>query len=279
MKQVKLTGEGPRISYFLEGQGDQPVLMIMGFGMPAEAWRPQIDGLSPRHPVLTFDARGIGDSDPVQGSLSMKDMAQDALRVLDDAGHERAHLVGISMGGMVAQELALLEPARFWSLSLLVTHAGGPLTWLPKAASLKDMLLSNFGGQAGRFARLERLLYPEGYLRTCDRGALDARMQLCFAEPPPQATLNAQLGAVMRHRTLRRLRTLTLPTLVVRADQDRLIAPEHVDRLVQALPRGRLVAFEDAGHGLVHQCKEPLNSALLDHFEAHGPRAALGAVG
>lgn len=279
MRQVKLTATSPRISWFLEGQGAEPVLLIMGFGMRASAWRPQIDGLKARHPVITFDARGLGDSDPVQGKLSMQDMAQDALRVLDDAGVERAHLVGVSMGGMVAQELALMAPTRFWSVSLIATHSGGPLAWLPKPLSLKDMVLSNLGGQAARFARLERLLYPEDYRARCDRASLDARMHLCFAEPPPQVTLNAQLGAVMRHRTHRRLRTLTLPTLVVRADKDRMIAPELVDRLMTALPRARLVAFEDAGHGVLHQCTEPLNRALLSHFEAHGPQASMGVAG
>lgn len=279
MKQVKLTESAPRICWFREGAGEQPVLLIMGFGMRGEAWRPQVDGLKHRHPVVYYDARGLGDSDPVSGGLTIKEMAQDALRVMDEAGLRRAHLVGVSMGGMVAQELALMAPTRFWSLSLLATHSGGPLTWIPKPTSLKDLVLANFASPARRFERLERLLYPAEYRRTCDRAALERRMQACFGEPTPQVTLNAQLAAVMRHRTHRRLRALTLPTLVVRADKDRMIAPELVDRLMTVLPRARLVAFEDAGHGLIYQRAESLNRALLDHFEANAPHALMGAAG
>lgn len=279
MKQVKLTEAAPRISWFLEGEGDQPILFVMGYGMRGDAWRPQIEGLRDHHPCIYFDARGLGDSDPVSGKITMRDMAQDALRVLDDSGYARAHLVGVSMGGMVAQELALLAPTRFWSVSLIATHSGGPVAWMPKVTSMKDMLLANFASSGRRMQRLERLLYPKEFLQTCDRADLDLRMDRCFAVPASQVTLNAQLGAVMRHRTHRRLRTLTLPTLVVRADKDRLISPALVDRLFGALPKARLVSFEEAGHGILYQCADPLNRALRAHFEANAPQAVMGAVG
>ncbi|MCA9550583.1 MAG: alpha/beta fold hydrolase [Myxococcales bacterium] len=267
MKQVRLTSGSPRISYFLEGEGGAPVLMIMGFGMRGEAWRPQIDGLKARHPVLYFDARGLGDSDPVTGRLSMTEMAEDALRVLDDAGFERAHLVGVSMGGMVAQELALSMQHRFHTLTLIATHAGGPLTWIPKATSMRDLALVTFSDGPGRLERLERLLYPEAYRATCDRGELSQRMRRAFGARPPQATLNAQHQAVMRHRAASRLGQLRLPTLVIRAGQDRMIAPEHTRRLASLIPHARELVLPEAGHGLVFQSAAEINAALLEHFE------------
>jgi 3-oxoadipate enol-lactonase len=276
VKQVRLTRAAPRISYFLEGQGDAPVLMIMGFGMRGEAWRPQIDGLKARHPVLTYDARGLGDSDPVEGRLSMSDMAGDALRVLDDAGYGRAHLVGVSMGGMVAQELALTAQDRFQTLTLIATHAGGPLTWIPRATSVKDLVLANWSGGEARLERLERLLYPEAFRATCDRAALDARMQSSFGEPPPQVTVSAQLQAVMGHRTGHRLGQLRLPTLVIRADQDRMIAPEHVDRLAALIPGVKKLTIPEAGHGLIYQSAAQINAALLTHFAGQPAAAEAG---
>lgn len=268
------TQSTPRLAWSMEGEGPEVALLIMGFGMPGEAWRPQIDGLKSRFSVLTYDARGIGESDPVQGSLTVLEMAKDALRVLDEAGVARAHLVGVSMGGMVAQELALWAPARFHSLSLIATHSGGLGVWLPRLSTLRDLALSNLSSPARRMMYLERLLYPANYRARCDRAALSQRMHACFGVVQPKETMVAQLAAVRSHRTHHRLGALTLPTLVVRADQDRMIAPRLVDRLVRALPQARLVAFEDAGHGLIFQRAEALNRALLDHFEAHAPSVA-----
>jgi len=263
------TSTTPRLSWCVHGQGAQPVLLIMGFRMAGEAWRPQIDGLKAHHPVITYDARGIGESAPMQGGLTILDMAEDALRVLNDVGFDKVHLVGVSMGGMVAQELALLAPSRFHSVTLIATHSGGPTVWLPALSSLKDLILFSFGPKARRLEHMEQLLYPESFRRSCEREALDGRMQACFSPVVPPETLKAQLGAVRGHRTHRRLKQLHLPTLVVRADQDRMIAAKHVDRLMKVLPKAKLVAFEDAGHGLIYQRAEALNRAMLEHFAEH----------
>ncbi len=257
-----------QLKWWVQGSGPEPVLLIMGYGMRGSAWSPQIEGLKGRHPVVYYDARGIGDSEPVQGALSILDMVQDALGVLDAAGFERAHIVGVSMGGMVAQELALLVPQRCRSLSLIATHSGGDRVWVPKLSTVKDLALAQVLPGKLRYGRLARLLYPPHYRSGPEQAGLTDRLRDSFADPAPAKTMRAQLAAVRGHDTHDRLSGIRVSTLVMCAGLDRMIAPHLSDRMMQVLPNARLVRYEDAGHGLIFQHRTIVNQALLEHFAA-----------
>lgn len=266
------------------GVGGLPVLLIMGFMMPGRAWRLVLPHLGPRE-ACTFDNRGAGDSEVPAGPYSMTMMAGDARGLLDHLGWPRAHVVGVSMGGMIAQHLALSAPERLASLSLIATHAGGLSHLLPPARGLRPFfeanLLASLGrslsrlspGLHGRLARqryaaLSRLLFGEDYLRSNDPEALAALLRHDFEPPPPEAGRKGQLAAVLRHRTAGRLHTLAdIPTLIVRAPEDRLIDPRHSDALAAAIPSARLVSLDGAGHGLIRQVPERLGGLLAGHFE------------
>ncbi|HEY6170092.1 MAG TPA: alpha/beta fold hydrolase, partial [Verrucomicrobiae bacterium] len=112
------------LHYELAGSGP-PVLMIQGVGVTGEGWRPQVNGLAGEFQTLIFDNRGIGRSIPCRGPVSIETMATDAQALMDAAGWESAHVVGHSMGGVIAQQLALDAPKRVRSLSLLCTFARG----------------------------------------------------------------------------------------------------------------------------------------------------------
>jgi len=267
----------PEIRWFSAGSRGPEVLLVMGLGMRGERWQPQVEGLCGAHRLAWFDHRGIGDSAPLPSRrLRMRDMAQDALRVADalaaearasgdtSGAWERFHLVGVSMGGMVAQELALRAPGRVRSLTLIATLGGGPLLQkLPPAAGLRAFVDANLArGPEARIRALQSLLYTPEFLATCDRDALDARMRSHLGGRVAPRTLLGQLHAVFRHDTLARLPALTLPTLVVRPGRDVLVRPTHSDALLARLPNARHLALPDAGHGAIFQRAREVNTAI-----------------
>lgn len=265
---MRRTATRPRISYEVHGDSGSNVLMIMGLGMRGEVWAPQVAALQQTHRVATFDHRGVGGSESSDTPLwTMKDMARDAARVMDDLGWERAHLVGVSMGGMVAQELALLHPKRFMSLTLIATQAGGPTGWVPPVDGAVNFARTLVGG-GGRLAALQALLYPPEFVASMDAGKMQEQLAVRFGTPAPRSTMIGQVSAVMRHDTRARLPRLRVPTLVVRPGKDRLVDSTRNDDLVKLIPGATLVRLDDAGHGVTFQCAEALNAMLLSHFAA-----------
>jgi pimeloyl-ACP methyl ester carboxylesterase len=262
-----------------------PVLLIMGFMMPGRAWRLVLPSLTDAFSACTFDNRGAGDSDAPPGPYAMGELAGDALGLLDHLDWPRAHVVGISMGGMIAQHLALASPARVASLTLVATHpGGGPRALLPPARGLGAFVAANAlatasralkGGlpalsaplRRGRYAALSQLLLSAAHVRAHD---LDARIDLLahdFEPPAPEAGRKGQLAAILAHDTRGRLADLGgIPTLVVKAPDDRLIDPRHSDALAAAIPNARLMSLDGAGHGLVREMPERLGGLIANHL-------------
>jgi len=270
------TSTRPRLSFWRSGESGPPVLLLMGFGMRGQLWRPQIRGLEADHRVLWCDNRGVGESERGRARFwTMRDMAQDALRVMDAAGFETAHVVGVSMGGMIAQELALAEPSRCRSLTLIATHEGGGLTFLPSALGIREFLRANLAGGEARVEALRKLLYPPEFLATVDEEALSERIGAQVGKPVPRETLLGQLSAVLRHDTGARLHHLSMPTLIMKPTRDVLVPPKRSDRLRRRIAHARLRELEGAGHGALFQSAEEVNEALRRHFaDAEATRIA-----
>jgi pimeloyl-ACP methyl ester carboxylesterase len=271
------TPSEPALAYASAGPAAAPrVLFVMGFGMRGAVWEPQLADLRRDHAVAWFDNRGMGESAPGDHAFRMADLAADTLRVADALGWPDFHLTGVSLGGMVAQEVALAAPGRLRSLTLIATHAGGPLGLVPTATGLWHWVNAAFGPAAGRVDHLTRLLYPDAFLATVDREALQARMQLQVGTPPPRLTARRQLRAVIAHDTRARLAAITTPTLIVKPTADKLIRPHHSDRLAVGIPGARLLEVAGAGHGLTFHAAEAVNAALRAHYAAHDtpPRPA-----
>jgi pimeloyl-ACP methyl ester carboxylesterase len=241
--------------------------------MHGDIWEPQINGLKANHQIAWFDNRGIGES--TRGPKSrwtMDDMASDALCVIDSLGWDRCHLVGVSMGGMIAQELALKASDRLSSLTLIVTHAGGyTLQKLPTLQGLRSFLAVNRPGPERRVEALKSLLYPEEYLTRADQAALTRQMKLRIGRPLPRSTVMGQLSAMARHDTRKRLGALHVPTLIIKASKDILIRPSASDRLQTLIPNSRVVEIADAGHGVIFQSAALVNQALAEHFASTQP--------
>jgi 3-oxoadipate enol-lactonase len=254
------------IAYDVEGDRGPCVLLIMGYGMRGVTWRTQIEELSKRYRVAYFDNRGVGESVAIAPrEWTMRDMAKDSLAVLDALGWERAHVIGVSMGGMIAMELALEHPRRCASLSLIVTHAGGPLAWLPTPAGLAVLARTQLARSLERRHRIHmELHYPAHFIATVDPGEMARR--IAEAGDPTPDTARKHLRAIQTFRARSRLGALRLPTLVVQAALDRLVLPRHSDDLVRLIPGAELARFDDAGHGVIFQRGVDVSERLHRHL-------------
>jgi pimeloyl-ACP methyl ester carboxylesterase len=245
-----------------------PVLLVMGLGMAGTAWFHQIPDLSRRHRVLWYDHRGVGQSGAPPEPWSVGAMAEDALALLEHVAIPRVHLVGVSMGGMIAQELALAARERVRSLALLASHPGGSRRG-PSWRGIWHVLGAGLDRPARRRRHLERLLFPPEFLARCDRAWLEQTLTRDFGSLPPRRVLRAQLAATRHHDTRARLGALAgLPTLIVRPGLDLLVDSRASLALHAAIPGSRLVELPEAGHGLVRQSWQRLNPLLLEHFAA-----------
>ena len=196
--------------------------MITGLGLSGGAWWRTVPVLSQSLRVITFDSRGVGRSRARLHSYTTEAMADDAVSVLDAAGVEQAHVYGFSLGGMVAQQLALRHPERLRSLVLGATHPGGPRAVRPSAE-----VIAFFRRRASMTARdAARASVPFNYGPRCrrdhsDRIAEDIRRRL--AHPFPEQAYRAQIVAATLHNTYRRLKRIEAPTLIVHGREDRVI--------------------------------------------------------
>jgi pimeloyl-ACP methyl ester carboxylesterase len=254
---------GASISYSKTGTGP-PVLLIQGVGVIGEGWRPQVDGLSHAFSLITFDNRGIGASTRTAGRpLSIEDMAADALAILDAEEIGRCHVVGHSMGGLIAQHVALVAPHRVESLALLCTFPYGKCATRVTPRMLVRALRMRVGTRKMRRRAFLELVMSRTFLRTAPRARLAERLRPLFghdlAEQP--RIVVEQLRAMARYDMRDRLRELqSVRTLVLSAAQDR-IAPAHYGRaLAAAIPGAKYV--ELAVRGTVWQFTRELCSSL-----------------
>jgi 3-oxoadipate enol-lactonase len=272
---------GGRISYTVKGplepvQDPQTVLMIMGLAGSGAMWWRLLPHLSRRHRAIVFDNRGTGDSSPVRSPLTMADMVDDALAVLDAAGVQRTHVMGASMGGMIAQHLALDHRDRVQSLVLACTTPGGrreaPNLRITAAVLLRPMI-----GSARTFPLVAPALYSP---RTRDEqpDRLREDMRIRSSDRVGALTSWMQAAAIAGHDTRSRLHELDgLPTLVVHGEDDRLVSPERGRELARLIPGARLVELPDAGHLLATDAEQDVAATVLDHLERQVPAPATAA--
>lgn len=237
--------------------------------MIGEGWRPQCDGLCDRYTTIAFDNRGLGESTLRSDPLTIETMALDALAIVDAEKIERFHVVGHSMGGLIAQEVALRAPARVKSLALLCTFARGKQATRLTADIVLVGLRTRIGTRAMRRSAFLELVMPPALLGERDRAQLAETLRPLFgrdlAEQPP--IIMKQLKAMAKYDASGRLGQLAhIPSLVVSAELDRIALPAFGRELAAAIPGARLVEIPGAGHGVPIHSAEQVNALLAEHF-------------
>ncbi|WP_405064238.1 alpha/beta hydrolase [Kribbella sp. NBC_01505] len=216
-----------------------PVLLINGLGSASTSWFRLLPGLD-GYRVITFDNRGVGRTGCSPEPFGLPTMATDAVAVLDAANVDRAHILGLSMGGLIAQELALSHPGRASSLMLASTHAGVPhLTVAASAVATIANLPPEQRSQA---------LTPILYVDDTPAAEIDRDIEVASVIPTTSEGMRSQLLAASPWDRHDELHQLDLPTLILHGRNDRLVPLSAGEALAAAIPHAELVVIDNAGH-------------------------------
>ena len=268
--------DGRRVFYDEAGEGE-PLLLVQGMSGTRLSWGDPF--LAALHEAgfatVAYDHRGVGRSDPIDlaAPLTIADLAEDAAALLTALGLKTAHVLGVSMGGMVAQELALRHPDRLRSLTLGCTYPGGPGAQLtaPDDAQRLFGAMSSGDRELALRAMWEINVSP-GF--AAEAGRFDAFHAMATSAPVAVPVIALQSRAVVAHDASARLADITAPTLVVHGTVDRMLPAANAELLAAAIPGARLELLEDVGH--LFWWEQPERSAALvrDHALRSAGRAA-----
>ncbi len=248
-----------------EGEGDD-VLFISGLADEGACWVDQVEGLKDRFRVTTFDNRGVGRSATPDGPFRIVDFAADTAALMDALGLERAHVVGSSMGGAIAQELALAHPERVRSLVLNGTWCRGDRfvhevfrSWIwaaGKAESIRDFLVAvNLWCFAPRI---------------WNDGTMDGWLDAAEVSPHPQSVdaFSRSAEALLQHDALDRIGGISAPTLVTVGELDLVLPERFSNEIAESIPGARLVVVPGAGHQPFQEVPAEYNEFLLEFWSS-----------
>jgi len=261
--------------YYEEHGSSDPLLLIMGLAADSTAWMFQVPDFAKRYRTIIFDNRGVGRSSKPPGPYTIHQMADDATALLDVLGIPKAHVVGVSMGGMIAQELALRHPARVRGLVLACTFPE------PDAETERHRAfqVTQLGGQvtASGETRIDvstvnplmllQHLLPRVFNQSYIDRELPKLIQIFGGALQWGFSMEAILGqveAVMGHRATDRLHQISAPTLVITGDADLLVSPANSDILARNIPGAKLVKVPGGSHGFNFETPDVFNREVLD---------------
>jgi len=255
--------QGTKIYWDEQGQGE-PILLIMGLGYTSALWHRTRPVLAQSYRTVAFDNRGVGLSDVPPAPYSIAAMAADAAAVLDAAGVARAHVFGISMGGMIAQEFALRRPERTRSLILGCTSPGGPSA-LRAESHVTDILVArDMTLEQAREAILP-YIYDAATPREKIEEDISARRRWL---PSPEGYM-AQLLAIRGWEGYSRIAQITAPTLVIHGKSDALIPPANGELIAARIPGTKLVLLDHASHLFLTDRTEHAHKEILEFLLSH----------
>jgi 3-oxoadipate enol-lactonase len=234
--------QGVKIYWDEQGSGD-PILLIMGLSYPSYMWHRSRPILCAQYRTIAFDNRGVGQSDVPPGPYTMAQMASDALAVLDAAGVERAHIFGVSMGGMITQEFALQYPQRVRSLVIGCSAAGGPTAVQSQPEALQALTRRGLTPEEAT-----EIVIPFIYDAATPRHLIDEDMKIRLQWYPTAEGYMNQLMAIFGWEAYSRLPQIHAPALVIHGETDRLVPVGNSKIIAERIPGAKLVLLPNAGH-------------------------------
>jgi pimeloyl-ACP methyl ester carboxylesterase len=258
---------GINIDYKVEGQGE-PLIMINGAGATKSAWRSQTRLFKKYYRAITFDNRGVGKSDKPAGPYTFRTMADDAIGLMDHLRIEKAHVLGVSMGGMIAQELAINHPERVNKLVLACTFARKDETsgW----SSEFDKAIESYAKSSRDKASQRRLIGAIMDLQINKRSYrifVLPLMKIAMRFMPFGTGVEAQFEAVGAHDAADRLGTIKASTLVLAGTEDKLIKPISSEVIASLVPGAKLVKVPGGGHSFPIEMSGEFNKEVLNFLK------------
>jgi len=261
------------IYHEVHGEGE-PLVLIQGYGGSSRGWFLSFPVFSKKHRVVVFDNRGTGLTDKPDIPYTMAMMADDTIGLLDSIGIDVAHVLGLSMGGFIAQHFALRCPERVISLVLACTHCGGTQQIAPDPEALAHLF---------DFERMQRMTLEE-----ISREMLPHIISQQFIDnnpdivqqfvkksaeyPTPLHGFTRQGEAIAGHDTYDRLPEIKAPTLVIAGDADKIVPVENSRILADRIADTELVLLENMGHGFFIEAADEFNKTVIDFLKRH-PRS------
>jgi 3-oxoadipate enol-lactonase len=256
---------GFRMYYEEHGTGF-PLLLINGLGSDHLEWVHQLPAFASRYRVVVFDNRGTGRTDVPPGPYATAWMADDAANLLRFLSIDRAHVLGVSLGGMIAQEVALRHPDRVDGLVLGCTGPGGALSVRPSPEAMAAFALAKGGDPEAELRRMLPFLYTDACIRERPE-EIEGFVRRRLDNPTPQEGYQAQLAAAVTHDASSRLERIRTRTLVITGDADRLVSWENSLRIAGRIPGATLVVLAGAPHRLFAETPDAFNRAVLSFLQ------------
>jgi len=248
------------VHYDVHGEGF-PLIMIMGLSANLDWWDPRmIQELSKKFRLLLFDNRGAGRTETSNKKYTVELFADDVVGLMDALGISKAHVLGISMGGMIAQELVLKYPEKVEKLILCSTYCGGSRSVLPSQRILGMLATDRSTFSPKEIARMMIPLFLTDDFFKKNPDSVESWIQQTLKAPISNEAYIRQVNAIMEFDTYDRLNQIKAPTLILHGKHDVLVPPENGSILSKAIPNARLVYFENSAHGLVEEMKEVIST-------------------
>ncbi len=255
--------EDGEIAWYALGEGE-PIVLVMGLGGSSGEWGTRFPALlAERHRVIMIDNRGTGTSSRLIRVHSLDELARDTVAVIDEVAGGRAHVLGVSMGGMIAQHVALDHPKKLNKLVLTATHCGGARAVLPLPHLIPVLFAPPSESPAAtiraRFAAISAPGWAEQHPEL-----LEERVRAALRAPTPLRTFRAQLEAVLKADRYARLDEIDAPTLVLHGDADPLVPYANGQLLAKRIHGAELHTLRGVGHLPMWEAPEECARVVLE---------------